>query len=96
MSLPTNHTAVSLALSRSGSSRGCRRSNIEHMGTKSRRRLDREPSMSVNPLQDLDEFKSLLDVAFGPSEAMSWISRPHDALDGARPSMCSSRMDSMP
>ena len=41
--------------------------------------------MTVNPLADLDEFKALLDVAFRPSEAMSWITRPHDALGGARP-----------
>ena len=55
------------------------------MGSKSRRRHDRDASRSVNPLEDLDEFKALLDVAFRPSEAMAWITRPHDALDGARP-----------
>jgi uncharacterized protein (DUF2384 family) len=41
--------------------------------------------MSVQPLEDLEEFKSLLDAAFRPSEAMSWINRPHETLGGARP-----------
>jgi hypothetical protein len=40
---------------------------------------------SANPLEDLDEFKSLLDAAFRPSEAMSWVARPNETLGGARP-----------